>query len=49
MADAGLIRRAQMPLLTGVALIVLPYVVTGGLWTLVIGAAFAVTPYFWRS
>ena len=41
-------QRALVPLASGVALIVFPYFVTGGLMTLVIGAAIAAVPYFWR-
>lgn len=41
-------QRALAPLISGVALMVFPYFVTGGLMTLVIGAAIAAVPYFWR-
>ena len=42
-------QRALPPLLSGVALMVFPYLVTGGLMTLLVGAAIAVVPYFWRN
>lgn len=41
-------QRALAPLLSGVALIVFPYFVTGGFLTLLVGAAIAAVPYFWR-
>jgi hypothetical protein len=41
-------QRALVPLICGVALMVFPYLVTGGLMTLVIGAVIAAVPYFWR-
>lgn len=41
-------QRALAPLISGVALMVFPYFVTGGLMTLVIGAVIAAVPYFWR-
>ena len=42
-------QHALPPFLCGVALIVFPYLVTGGLMTLLVGAAIAVVPYFWRN
>lgn len=42
-------QRALPPFLSGVALIVFPYLVTGGLMTLLVGAAIAAVPYFWRN
>ena len=42
-------QHALPPFLSGVALIVFPYLVTGGLMTLLLGAAIAVVPYFWRN
>ena len=42
-------QHALPPFLSGVALIVFPYLVTGGLMTLLLGAAIAVVPYFWRT
>lgn len=41
-------QRALVPLASGVALMVFPYLVTGGLMTLLVGAAIAALPYFWR-
>ena len=41
-------QRALAPLISGVALIVFPYFVTGGLMTLVVGAVISAVPYFWR-
>ena len=41
-------QRALAPLISGVALMVFLYFVTGGLMTLVIGAVIAAVPYFWR-
>lgn len=42
-------QRALPPFLSGVALIVFPYLVTGSLMTLLVGAAIASVPYFWRD
>lgn len=39
-------QRALPPFLSGVALIVFPYLVNGGLMTLLVGAAIAAVPYF---
>lgn len=41
-------QRAVAPLLSGVLLMVFPYFVSGTLMTLLVGAAIAVVPYFWR-
>lgn len=41
-------QRAIAPLLSGVALMVFPYVVNGAWRTLLVGAAIAAVPYFWR-
>ena len=41
-------QRALVPLVSGVTLIVFPYLVTGGLMTLVVGGLIAAVPYFWR-
>ena len=41
-------QRALSPFLSGVALMVFPYFVTGGPLTLLLGAAIAAVPYFWR-
>lgn len=41
-------QRAISPLLSGVALMVFPYFVSGTLTTLLVGAAIAAVPYFWR-
>ncbi|MGS5088783.1 hypothetical protein ACVC7V_20065 [Hydrogenophaga sp. A37] len=42
-------QRALPPFLSGVALIVFPYLVTGTFVMLLVGAAIAVVPYFWRN
>lgn len=42
-------QHALPPFLSGVALIVFPYLVTGALMTLLVGATIAVVPYFWRN
>jgi hypothetical protein len=42
-------QRALPPFLSGVALIVFPYLVTGSLMTLLVGTAIAAVPYFWRN
>ncbi|MCB2018083.1 MAG: hypothetical protein KDF54_11340 [Hydrogenophaga sp.] len=41
-------QRAISPLLAGVALMVFPYFVDGVWLTLLVGAAIAAVPYFWR-
>lgn len=41
-------QRAIAPLISGVALMVFPYLVHGTPMTLLVGAAIAAVPYFWR-
>lgn len=41
-------QRAIAPMVFGVALMVFPYFVSGTLTTLLVGAAIAAVPYFWR-
>lgn len=42
-------QHALPPFLSGVALIVFPYLVTGEPMVLLVGAAIAVVPFFWRN
>ncbi len=41
-------QKAVVPLVCGIALMVLPYFVTGVWWLFVLGAAIAAVPYFVR-